>query len=315
MNISATIYAQQLANALMPECKHQEMALEYAWSLLEQATKQSKAQLLTHEQIAVSDAQRMWLEDAVDRIVEQHEPLAYILKSVPFLDLIIEVEPPVLIPRPETEEWVSKIIEHLLTAQRRATLLPQPGRFNRLLTWLQPRKPFTILDLCTGSGCIALAFAKAFPKSTVFATDISAQALILAQRNAKRNNISNVVWLNSDLFKNVPPSLRNSVDLIVANPPYISEDAFETLDLSVKNWEDPQALVAPDNGYALIERIIAESSQWLKSGARKAGSPPQLCIEIDASQGKRALRQCESRFAQCNIMQDFAQRDRVLVAW
>ena len=116
-----------------------------------------------------------WLDD----MIYHHKPIAYILQEVPFGDLSITVRPPILIPRPETEEWVMDLIEKIK---------------------LSGARNLRILDMSTGSGCIALAFAHAFPDAQVFAVDISPFSLLLVSENKKKLNLTNVTCIESDLF-------------------------------------------------------------------------------------------------------------------
>ena len=154
--------------------------------------------------------------------------------STPFAGLEILTQPPVLIPRPETEEWTVNLIEQLQGL---------------------PDKKLQILDLCTGSGCIALALADALPQAKIFGTDISDSALALANHNKIHNHIPNVEFLRSDLFAQIPQKF--TFDLIVGNPPYIDEQEWNNLDPSVTQSEDKHALLAADHGLALIKKIIA----------------------------------------------------------
>lgn len=263
---------------------------QYAWWLLQAITQQSELELITTQEIEWTNTQQAQLDDALDKIINQNMPLAYLLGSMPFAGLDILVQPPVLIPRAETEEWVCDLLDQM-----------QNLRNGKL----------TILDLCTGSGCIALAFADAFPKAHVLATDISEEALKLARQNAKHNQISNVTFLHSNLFDAIAET--NKFDLILANPPYIPESQWSTLEPSVKNWEDKNALIASDAGMALIKKIIDQAPKYLKDNELlEKNNIPQLAIEIDATQGTTLSTYLKNRgYTHISIIKDLEGKDRL----
>ncbi len=259
---------------------------QQAWWLLEFVTNKNRAQLQTTYEKLTAEQQEN-LDAYIQQIVRHHKPLAYILGWVPFLDLKLLVTPPTLIPRPETEAWVYALIE-IIKKSKSETL--------------------TILDIGTGSGCIALSIAQAFPTAQIYAIDIAQSALDLAQQNAALNNIANVTFLQSNLFANLPADLK--FDLIVSNPPYINPTA--QLDASVLNWEDHGALFAPNQGMQIIEQIAAQAHQYLKKNNELAY---QLVMEIDASQGdivKNLLKNCG--FQKIEIRKDQFDRDRTMWA-
>jgi release factor glutamine methyltransferase len=169
-------------------------------------------------------------------------------------------------------------------------------------------KTFSTLDLCTGTGCIALAIAHAFPQSVVYGTDISTEALACARKNVQNNNIQNVSFISSDLFQNIDDDAR--YDIIVSNPPYISEHEWQSMKPRVTDWEDPRALLAPDEGLGLITDIIATAQNHLKQWS----SPiPQLWIEIGYRQGGAVAELFEKHgFHSVVIHQDTYGNDRVV---
>jgi release factor glutamine methyltransferase len=178
------------------------------------------------------------IDDLIKRRLDG-EPLQYIEGTAQFGSLELVVDKRVLIPRPETE-----------------TLFEIASRIVRL--------PEVIVDLCTGSGALALALKQRFPAAAVFATDISADAIEVAAENMARTD--NPIYLaNGDLFDPLPTSLIGEVDLIVANPPYVSESEFASLPDDVKR-EPRVALVSGQSGLEIIERIGASASQWLRPG-------------------------------------------------
>src|ERR1700733_217934 len=262
----------------------------YAWWLVQAITKQSERSLLTQQEVHWNEAMQAILDDWLDKLINQRMPLQYILGTVPFCDLEILVKPPILIPRPETEEWASNLITQL-------TPLKQ--------------EHLSILDLCTGTGCIALALAKALPKATIYATDINEQALALARENAAHNHIPNVTFLYSDLFEQISPAF--TFDLIVGNPPYIPESAWQTLEKSVKDWEDQKALIAADNGMALIKKIIEKAPGYIQANNMiKQHYIPQLILEIDYTQGQAVAHYMQQhRYNDVTIKKDLEGNDRI----
>lgn len=289
MKTAVLPFIVSLAQRLMPACVSQAQAQQYAWTLLQKLTGLSEAHLLARGEIDLEPADIQKMQAWEKRLVEDHEPLAYVVGFVPFLDLTILTKAPVLIPRPETEWWVGELC----------------------LAWQRHKyEAFNILDLCTGSGCVALALARFFPQSTVLGTDISADALALARKNALCNDGANVSFVHADLFDGIDKNMK--FDLVVANPPYIPAEDFESLEPSVRLWEDYDALIAPNGGFTLVDRIIRQAPQWL---TKRFSDVPVLWVEIDATQGQRAKDRCrEVGWRSAGVLVDLAGRDRVLVA-
>lgn len=264
---------------------------QYANWLLQAITQKSELELITAQEIEWTEVQQNQLDDALDKIINQNMPLAYLLGSIPFAGLDILIHPPILIPRPETEEWVCDLIDELFHVRNEQLI---------------------ILDLCTGSGCIALAFADALPNAKVYATDINDEALDLAKKNAKHNQISNITFLHSNLFDAIPKNLK--FDLIVANPPYIPEQQWMELEPSVKNWEDKNALIASDEGMALIKKIIDHAPAYLKANnLLEKYISTQLAIEIDATQGAALSTYLKNHgYTHVTIIKDLEGKDRLI---
>jgi release factor glutamine methyltransferase len=275
---------------LLPKFHDATLCTQYAWWLLEYVTHKPELSLIGQSNFRWSEQDQKKLDDALAQLITHDMPLSYLLGSIPFCGLDIISKPPVLIPRPETEEWCANLIDQL-----------QPLRDESL--W--------ILDLCTGSGCIALTLADALPKAKVYGTDISDIALALANENKSHNHIANVQFLRSDCFDQIPKEFK--FDLIVGNPPYIPESQWQALENSVRNWEDKNALIAPDNGLALIKRIIDEAPLYIKPNElMKKRDIPQLVLEIDSTQANAvadylALRQ----YNEVTIKKDLENKDRV----
>jgi len=262
------------------------LSSQQAWWLLEFITNNTRTEL-QYSCIKLSPDQHAQLAEYINQMNIDHKPLAYILGWIPFLDLKLLVQPPTLIPRPETEAWVDEVIS-IITKSHQENL--------------------TILDIGTGSGCIGLSLAKAFPQSKIYALDISESALKLAKKNAEFNQINNVTFLQSDLFNSLPANIK--FDLIVSNPPYI--DPAAQLDASVAQWEDHGALFAPDHGLQIIQLIIEQAKKYLK---KNNALQYQLVMEIDVSQGAIVKKLCaDHAFGNIKIQKDQFDRDRTLWA-
>lgn len=264
----------------------------HAWWILEAIAGKKREQLVAHNSAGLTPEQQIMLDSWLTALIRDKIPLQYLIGSVPFGDLEILVEQPTLIPRPETEEWCMNLIGQLQCLNN---------------------KKLTILDLCSGSGCIALSLAQALPRASVYGVDIANSALALAEKNKIHNKINNVTFIHSDLFKSLTPDI--TFDLIIANPPYIAESEWETLAPSVTQWEDKNALIADDNGFTLIKEILEKAPLYLSKNAELAMLKiPNIWIEIGYLQGARAkeLMQ-EYNYRDIEVKKDLADKGRVLV--
>ncbi|MEJ2703628.1 MAG: peptide chain release factor N(5)-glutamine methyltransferase [Sedimentisphaerales bacterium] len=215
------------------------------------------------------------------------EPVAYLTGKTEFYSLELSITNDCMIPRPETELLVQRAIEFLRT--RCGTQF--------------------VCDLCTGSGCVAVAIAKNFPDARVIATDISAAALEVAARNVEKYQLTErVTLLQGDLFE---PLLRpldvEQFDLIVCNPPYVSAAEYETLDKNVKDFEPRIALFAGEDGLDTYRRIIEKADRFLKPEAA-------LMLEIGYAQGPavRELLEQTGAYVEVKIEKDFHNNDRIV---
>ncbi len=246
------------------------------------------------------------------------EPLQYVLGRWPFRELELVVDRRVLIPRPETEQLVEVALAELRRIDRRGP--PGDGRI--------------CVDLGTGSGAIALSLAaegvRTDARLEVWATDRSSDALAVARANlsalsaalsagfsaghaAKGEARAGVRLVAGRWFEALPSALAGSVDLIVSNPPYVADEEFEVLDISVRDWEPPEALrsaVGSEGtpGLADIEEIVVNAPQWL----RDAGA---LVVEIAPDQAEAAAAVArQAGFGDVTTGRDLAGRVRMLVA-
>lgn len=262
------------------------------WWILEHITKKSQAVLLTKQNYSLTDNEKKELKNIIHELCTQKKPLQYVLGFVPFLDLKLKIKPPILIPRPETENWCSKLTDFIK----------------------KTKDNLTILDLCTGSGCIAISLAKSLPNSIICATDISEIACELTKENSKKNQIKNIKIIKSNLFDSIPKDLK--FDLIVSNPPYVDINQWKNLNTTIKRWEDKAALVAKENGLEIINKIINQSHSWLKNKSNlETGNLPQLGIEISPEQKEDVIHKLrQNGYKNINVSKDLSSRDRFITA-
>ncbi len=176
------------------------------------------------------------------------EPLQYILGTVEFLGMTITVGPGVLIPRPETELLAEEAVKTVQSSQEIASRL-------------MPHASLSILDLCTGSGCIALALAREFPNAAVVGTDVSSKALRYARKNAEKNDIRNARFVKGSLF--APLKKTEKYDLISSNPPYIRSSDIAGLQEEIRDWEPHTALDGGEDGLIFYRDILMKSGRYL----------------------------------------------------
>ncbi len=276
---------------LEPMYESTRHAQNVAWWFLEGVTKKNRTQLITETSLSLTDAQLQQLETWIHAHTVEQYPLQYLLGSVSFGPLEILVEAPTLIPRPETEEWCFNLLSSIAPLSH---------------------APLRILDMCTGSGCIALWLAKALPNSTVYGVDISDAALALAEKNAAHNKIENVRFFKSNLFEVL--NHDTPFDLIVSNPPYINPDVWHELSPMVSRWEDRGALVAANHGLEIIQSLVRTAPAFLtKQSPLTIHGFPRLMIEIGYDQGI-AVQELfiDAGFGTVRVLTDSAQRDRVV---
>jgi len=228
------------------------------------------------------------LHKFVKRCAEQ-EPLAYLIGQTEFYSLDIKVTPDCMIPRPETELLAEKAIDFLRKREGK--------RF--------------VCDLCTGSGCIAVAIAKNCQNANIIATDICDSSLAVAAENVANHKLGKrVTLLCGDLFSPIIEGLDNTeFDLIVCNPPYVSSAEYEVLDKNVKDYEPKQALFAGADGLDIYRRIAEKVDEFLKPDGA-------LMLEIGYAQGAavRELLEQTDIFAKIKIGKDHQNNDRVVIA-
>jgi release factor glutamine methyltransferase len=223
------------------------------------------------------------------------EPTQHLTGKQEFWGLEFEVTPDVLIPRPETEHLIEVALDRLALRELRA------GRPPRLTG-----NGITLVDVGTGSGCIAIALAKELPDATVYATDISPAALNVARRNAARLGFADRIrFLESNLFAAFTPV---RFDLIVSNPPYVGRRAAEMLAREVREHEPEVALYGGEEGYEFYAELVAQSHEFLKPGGL-------LVLELGHDSLPEVQPLLESRhWTNLGVTNDLAGIPRVLAA-
>jgi release factor glutamine methyltransferase len=229
----------------------------------------------------------------------KREPLQYILSEVDFYGIKLKVDSRVFIPRSETElliEWLVKDINKGM----------ESGGFGDAFSGTP--LSLNILDLGTGSGAIAIALAKHFPMSSVFAVDRSAPALGVARKNMERNGVNNLKLLKSNWYSIFESDKwLEQFDLIVSNPPYLTRQEFEAAQDEVRRHEPIAALVAKEKGLHDIRIIIDGAQKFLK----KEGI---VAIETGILHPKQLQKEYGKCFRQTKILQDLNRFDRFFIA-
>lgn len=265
-----SIYDKEEANAMILILFDHYFKIDRVRMALEPNLRLSESEMLTFH-FAVKD-------------LLKNKPLQYIIGETEFCDLKFKVNENVLIPRPETSELV-----HLITNRQQTT----------------DNSQLTILDIGTGSGCIAISLAKQLPQSQVYALDISEKALCVAKDNAYINNVD-ITFIHDDIL-----SLRNKIetkfDIIVSNPPYVRDLEKAEMRDNVLNWEPHNALFVSDDDPLIFYRNILE---FAKTHLKENG---EVWFEINEYLGKEMKDLCrEMGFSNVNIYKDFREKERFL---
>ncbi len=252
--------------------------------LLAHARGCQRIQLYTQFDSPLTDEQRAMMRDLVKRR-SAAEPVAYLVGHREFFGLDFRVTSDVLVPRPDTETLIVEAIERLKPQSR-------------------PR----VLDVGTGSGCIAITLAVNCRQTQISAIDLSDAALAIAQQNAEKHSVADRVrFLHGDLL--APLARDEQFDLIVSNPPYITSAEIETLQPDVRRHEPHSALDGGADGLDVIRRLVAEASQHLAP----AGC---LLIEIASEQADAVtqLLAANGNYAEIVVLKDLSKQPRVVRA-
>lgn len=243
----------------------------------------TRVQVIAYPDAKISETDYEQLQLMLKRLADG-EPLQYVIGTEWFMDMPFSVCRDVLIPRPETEELVRLIVGRC----------KQPS----------PR----IADVGTGSGCIAVSLAKLIDGAQVTAVDVSASAIEVARRNAERNG-AQVEFVCADILTDNQLFAPSSLDVVVSNPPYVTETDKSQMSRNVLDFEPHLALFVPDSDPLLFYRRIAVlAQQWLKSGG-------MLFFEINERFGPETVQLLENmRFDNVELHRDFYEKNRMVSA-
>lgn len=270
-------YIKQTLHGYYPDSEIVSMAK----LLLTQVFGMSVIELYAGKDNCFSSNEQKQLEDILLRL-QKYEPIQYIIGEEEFFGLPFEVNRHVLIPRPETGELVNWIIQENKDRQTR------------------------ILDIGTGSGCIAISLAKHMEKAEVNAWDVSEDALQVATRNCLRNGVE-VKLEQKDVLRFEPSG--EQFDVIVSNPPYITEKEKAEMKANVLEWEPGVALFVPDDSPLLFYRRIAEL------GMEMLAPDGKLYFEINRAYGKQTVDMlAELGYREIELRKDISQNDRMVKA-
>ncbi len=263
--------AKRVAEELLAHVLHCKPLEIYTGAVPQHATTLEKLQIIKQ------------LEPMAERI-ENGEPLQYVVGHVDFWDLEIKCDPRALIPRPETELLVEEVLS----------------------SGIWDESPATVVDVGTGTGCIALTLARQRPDANFKAVDLSAEALALACENAHLNGLDDrILWLENNLLEGFA---ERSADIIVSNLPYIATSDWETLSQSVRDFEPRSALDSGPSGMELIKQLATQARYVLVPGG-------WLFLEFGYDQGE-SVRTCLEKLNYRNIQikHDLAGHDRIAIA-
>lgn len=288
------------------ERKGDENPLLSAQWLLSDATGLSRIELYTNFDKPLTMHERDVLRSAVVRR-GVGEPLQYITGEVGFRYITVAVKPGVLIPRPETEVLVSEALNEMKLPRVADHVEQTDEGQENIVTANLPA--IEVLDLCTGSGCIACSIAHEYPAVSVLATDISPEAIALAQENIEKLGLESRVHVEkSDLFESFEDDSHERFDLVISNPPYIPTRVLERLDREVIDYEPYCALDGGADGLDIFRRMVDPAYHCLKPNGVLAVELHEDCLE----QAKHYL--LEQGFTHVRIAQDLTGRDRVVIA-
>jgi len=275
-------FTTSVATALRPIYPETE-AKAIAALVVEHLLQMDAMERMMEAQQPITEGAEAALEPLLARLLA-HEPVQYVLGTAYFADMELEVTPATLIPRPETEELV-----HLIKQE-------QAGRSG-----------LSVLDVGTGSGCLALALANLLPGAQVLAVDISNEALAVARRNAVRFAPA-VAFEQVDILKEMPTGIvPGSLDILVSNPPYVRESERPEMRENVLAWEPATALFVPDDDPLLFYRRLAEVGRGLLRGGGA------IYLEINEALGQETAALLDPQaFEDVRVLPDMFGKPRVV---
>ena len=252
--------------------------------VMEKITGFSKSEKLMHKHFLLDAVQQKLYDDFIARLL-QHTPVQYVLHEAWFFGMPFYVDESVLIPRPETEELVETVLEDNKSMQS-----------------------LSILDIGTGSGCIAISLKKKLPESIIYALDISKKALRVAKENALKNSVD-IVFLHNNILNIKAANDLPAFDMVVSNPPYITQAEASVMHPNVLLHEPHIALFVPDEDALLFYKAITDFSlQHLKPGGK-------LYFEINELLGSEVAALLKLKgFSEIQVKKDLQQKNRIVSA-
>ncbi len=251
--------------------------------LLSAATGLSRVELYAFHDRPLSPEERARFREGIERRAAG-EPLQYVTGEMPFRHIVLRVRPGVFIPRPETEVLVDVALATLPAGHETVAI-----------------------DLCTGSGAVAVSLALENPWAVVYASDLNPLAVETTWDNAARAGVGGRVNVfEGDLFSPLPPEIKGRVPLVAANPPYIPSADIPTLPAEVLGFEPRLALDGGHDGLETARRIVAEAPEWLAPGG-------MLAMELDETRVAGMAREMEAAgWREVRVTRDLAGRERVV---
>jgi len=252
--------------------------------VMEHITRWSRPERILNKEIPLSFTQKKLLRQIIDRL-QQHEPVQYLINEASFAGMIFYVDKNVLIPRPETEELLDWIVKDVRSETANAK---------------------KILDVGTGSGCIAIALKNKIPTAEIWGCDVSDEALNVARMNADALNATidfvPLDFLDPDQRKQLP-----HVDIIVSNPPYVPQSDKNEMKKNVLEFEPATALFVPDNDFLVFYNAIADF------GKEKLNAKGTIYVEINESLGDQVKNLFQSKGYSCvELKKDLQEKDRMI---
>lgn len=249
--------------------------------LMQYVLNKSRQYILVYDNKTLTQAQEFQYFRNIEKLIKKF-PLQHITHQQEFMKMTFYVDENVLIPRPDTEILVEEVIQ--------------------IAKKINAKK---ILDMCTGSGAIAVSLAKYIPNSRITAVDISSKVLNIAKKNAKSNQVENqITFVESNLFENLP---KEKYDIIVSNPPYIKNEEIKTLDKEVQK-EPKLALDGGIDGLDFYRAIIKQDYEYLKFNG-------YLCFEIGYDQKEEVMEliKQEEKYKDTYSKKDLYGNDRIII--
>jgi len=258
-------------------------AFQFVWLIFDHLYGWSKTDMMLRDDTKLTVSDHLFVQKALERL-KNHEPIQYILGETEFFGLSFNVNSSVLVPRPETEELVEWVINST-----------------------HADKPCRILDIGTGSGCIAIALAKHLPGGTVTAWDVSPEAIKTAESNARKNDVS-VFFELKDVLQ-IAAEEMEQFDIIISNPPYVRNLEKELMKQNVLNHEPHLALFVTNDDPLLFYRQIS------RLAAERLSAGGLLFFEINREMGKETMHLLsENRFREIELRKDLSGNCRMLKA-